>query len=119
MKRILIIAITVLFSTSCYAEGLATLIAVGESQAAAEIEYRRETKSYNAVKKAIEKGRIKKGDTQKKIQALYGKPVIVVPGREYAEQWVYKPGHATFFNSAKIYLIFDSEGSLAGIRIKG
>ena len=119
MKRILIIAIIVFFSVSCYADGLSTLMAAGKSQDEAELELQRETKAYNSVKSAIEKGQIKKGDSQKKVQARYGDPVIIVPDKDYAEKWVYKPGHATFFDSAKIYLIFDSEGSLAGIKIKG
>ena len=119
MKRILIIAFIVLFSASCYAEGIGTLMAVGKSQDEAEAELKRETKAYKAVKNAIEKGKIKKGDTQKNIQARYGDPVIIVSDKDYAEKWVYKPGNATFFDSAKIYLIFNSEGNLAGIRIKG
>jgi len=101
----------------CFADGLSTLIDVGKSQQAMNKELDKETKSFEAVKRAIETGSIKKGDSGTSIRKKYGEPVVVLADKAYAEKWIYKPGDASFFGGVKICLFFDGEGKLRGIKI--
>ena len=118
IKHKLIIIFIVLLSTSrAYGGELSTLIAIGESQESMQKALDKETKVYNSIKRALEKGKIKKGDSGDKIRKRYGEPVVILADKNYAEKWVYKPGYADWFNGVKIYLFFNDEKELAGIRM--
>jgi len=115
--NLLFVILTLLsITTSIYAEGLSTLANVGKSQDAMQRALNKETKSFEKIKKAIEKGTIKKGDRKDTIRKHYGEPVVILPDKQYAEKWVYKPGYASWFNGIKIYLFFDSNNELEGIK---
>ena len=114
---VILVYVCCVFSFSAFAGPLFELMAVGESQKAMEKELAKETKAYKAVKRAIEKGRIKKGESVDEIRRKYGAPVITLSDRQYAEKWVYKPGYASFFDGIKIYLFFDEDKTLKGVKI--
>lgn len=105
------------FALISHAEGLDGLIQAGESQARIQKALDEETRTFESIKNAVETGEIKKGLSQKFILKRYGAPVITLPDKKYQEKWVYKPGYATWFDGVKIYLFFDSEENLQGIRI--
>lgn len=115
----IIIAVFMLFSAAlpAYAGGgLGALIEVGKNQAAMQKALDKETKAYEAVKKGMEKGKIKKGDSGDLIRKRYGEPVIALSDKIYAEKWLYKPGWASHFDGIKIYLFFDSDKKLCAIK---
>ena len=121
-KKIAIICVTLVFvccafSSSASAGPLFELMAVGESQKEMEKELAKETKAYKAIKKAIERGRIKKGESADEIIKMYGAPVVTLSDDQYAEKWVYKPGYASYFDGVKIYLFFDDDETLKGIKV--
>ncbi|MBL7157869.1 MAG: hypothetical protein ISS92_06925 [Candidatus Omnitrophica bacterium] len=114
---VIFVYVCCVFSFSASAGPLFELMAVGESQKAMEKELAKETKAYKTIKKAIEKGLIKKGESADEIRRRYGAPVITLSDEQYAEKWVYKPGYASYFDGIKIYLFFDSDKTLKGIRV--
>ena len=105
------------FSSSASAGPLFRLMAVGESQKKMEKELEKETKAYKAIKKAIERGNIKKGESADKIRRRYGAPVVTLSDEQYAEKWVYKPGYLSYFDGVKIYLFFGEDKTLKGVRV--
>jgi len=111
-----IISILLIISINAYAEGLSTLAKVGKSQDAMARALNEETKQFKDLKDAIERGAIKKGESQEEIKARYGEPVIAIAGKDNTEKWVYKPGYATWFDGIKIYLFFDSDKKLHEIK---
>jgi hypothetical protein len=107
------------FIPLCLAEGLDSLIEVGKAQTDIQKSYSEETAAYNAVKQALAKGEIRKGQTNSDILSRYGQPVVMV--KEYGterDKWVYKPAKSTFFEGAKIALLFDKNGILEDINIQ-
>ena len=100
-----------------YAKGLSTLIEVGKSQAAMEKELKKETKTFQAIKNAVESGGIKKGQSQKFIEKKYGEPVIILKEKGGVEKWLYKPGNVSHFGGIKIYLFFNTDKKLTGIKM--
>ena len=121
MRAKLVVYTLILFlsltSSSVYADGLGTLIQVGKSQDAMERALRQETKVYEAVKKGVETGTIDKGETQDAIRKNYGDPVVVLSEKNNTEKWVYKPGYTSHFDGIKIYLFFDEDKKLIGIKM--
>ena len=104
-----------------YADGLDTLIEVGRGQAEIQRAYYEETRQYEGVKRAIDRGDIKKGQTKKEIRGEYGGPVVefydIITKRD---EWIYKPAKSDFFGSGiKACLYFDKEGLLDEIAITG
>ncbi len=117
MKKTILV-IVMLFAASCvFAEGLDTLIEVGESQKAIAKEQEQETKSFEAVKRAIESGKIKEGQPKGSIRDGYGEPVIVTREAGNREKWVYMPAASTFFKGVKVYLFFDESDRLTEIKV--
>ena len=116
-KKLIITILFLLSATTSYANGLSALIGIGKSQAAMQETLKKETKAFEAIKKAIETGAIKKGAPQDSIRSRYGKPVVIISKEGKPEKWVYKPGYATHFGGVKIYLFFDEAKKLTGIQI--
>ncbi|MFH1594577.1 MAG: hypothetical protein ABID09_07780 [Candidatus Omnitrophota bacterium] len=116
-KTLAVYLFALLFTHTCFAEGLSTLIEVGKSQDGMEMQLNDETKTFDAVKEAIEKGAITKGLTQESILNNYGKPVVVLAEDGNREKWIYKPGWASHFEGVKIYLFFDPQKKLDGIKM--
>ena len=120
MKKLVVGLLVLLFSAYGFAEGLDTLIEVGKAQGLIERQTKEETKNFEGVKKAIEGGSLKKGETKDSVLKRYGEPVI-----EYKdagtkkETWVYKRADASFFGGEKIYLVFDDNGALEETKIAG
>ena len=101
----------------CYA-GLGELRQLAASQTDAQRTYADETRAFERVKEAIDKGAIKKGQSKKDIESRYGDPVVSVP--EYGtgrEKWIYKPAKSSFFEGVKAYLYFDKDNNLDEIKI--
>ena len=120
MKKYLIYLVAaglIFVAYKSFAEGLSTLAEVGRSQGYMQKELKDETRNFKKVKKAVEKGYIKKGDSQKDIARKYGEPVIKIKDRDYPEEWIYKPSYVDWFKGVKIYLFFDENKTLAGIKM--
>ena len=94
--------------------GLSSLIQLGKDRAAMEKEYSSETKSYDALKKAVDRGDLKEGMAAKDVRRKFGEPVVEFSDKKTdTAKWVYKPGTENFLDGAdKIYLIFDANNSL-------
>ena len=102
--------IFLLAASNCRAEGLGTLIELGRSQAEMHKQYTRETKAFEAVKKAIEARALKNGMDKASVLAKYGKPVVKVDDPdEKREDWIYKPADSSFFKGMRATLVFSSE----------
>lgn len=114
---IIMLSMISLSSRTSHAEGLSTLIEMGKSQKEMEKTANKETKRFQAVKKAVNNAKIKKGQSQDSIRKKFGEPVIIIAGKNSQEKWVYKPGYATFFDKNKIYLSFDADKKLSGIKV--
>jgi len=98
---------------SARAEGLGTLIEVGRAQADIQAAYEEETRAFERVSNAVERGAIKKGDLRDDILKKYGKPVVKLDNKENGrEKWVYKPAKSTFFKGIRISIFFNSGGAV-------
>jgi hypothetical protein len=95
------------------AEGLGALIEVGKAQAEIQRAYDEETKAFERVRDAIERGAIKKGDDKKDILREYGEPVVILKdNKNNREKWVYKPASSSFFKGVRINIFFGSDGAV-------
>ena len=115
MQKIITISCIILLSSAfnCCAEGLGTLIELGKSQAEMQKQYARETKAFEAVKRAIETGMVKKGMDKASVLAKYGEPVVVVDDLDgKRKDWIYKPAESSFFKGIRATLFFTAEGVL-------
>ena len=115
MQKIITISCIILLSSAfnCCAEGLGTLIELGKSQAEMQKQYARETKAFEAVKRAIEAGMVKKGMNKAMVLAKYGEPVVMVDDLDgKREDWIYKPAESSFFKGIRATLFFTAEGVL-------
>ena len=115
MQKIIMASCIILLSSAlnCRAEGLGTLIELGKSQAEMQKQYARETKAFEAVKKAIESGAVKKGMDKASILAKYSEPVVTVNDPDgQREDWIYKPAESSFFKGVRATLCFTAEGVL-------
>jgi len=105
------------FPAVCRADGLGTLMQVGKSMDEIQRVYDKETAVYDRVKKAIDKGEIKKGLCQAAV-LKYGEPVAVVTDAVKNRQiWVYGPGTTDLLKKPKIRLSFDEDGALDEIKV--
>jgi hypothetical protein len=114
---IVFIAFTPWLSLS-HADGIGSLAEVGKSMDAAKKELDQETVRFNAVKNAVESGTLKKGISKQAILGQYGEPVVM--NKDFAtnrERWVYKPASSSFFEGERIYLFFDTGGTLNEIKL--
>ena len=76
-------------------------------------EYKRETKAYNKVKKAIEGNALELSVNSQEIKKKFGVPTIILDKEpDGLIKWVYKPGLEPFTDSGKAYLIFDKSNRL-------
>jgi len=120
-KKIPVLAMAFLFMGPLFAcaEGLDSLIEVAKSQGEIKKEYEGETRTYESVKRAIEKGAIVKGMSKKSVSDKYGAPVVTVG--EYGTdrgKWIYKPASSDFFKGPKISLFFTKDGILDEISVE-
>ena len=121
MQKIVSIACVILLlaAYNCSAEGLGTLIELGRSQAEMQKQFAQETKAFEAVKKAIETGMIKKGMDKASILAKYGEPIVVVDDMDgKRKDWIYKPAESSFFKGIRATLFFTAEGVLDEAKIE-
>ena len=120
MKKIVFMAAILICAIAARsgAEGLQSLIAVGQSMTEAKKALAAEDGSFAGVKRALDSGALVKGQSKSAIRAQYGDPVVAntdfVTGRE---RWVYKSVSASFFKGPRVYLLFDAQGILDEIKI--
>jgi hypothetical protein len=115
MQKIMVAFCVILLASAfdCRAEGLGTLIELGRSQAEMKKQYDQETKAFEAVKKAIEAGAIKKGMDKASVIAKYGEPVVIVDDLDgKRKDWIYKPAESSFFKGIRATLFFTALGVL-------
>jgi len=92
---------------------LGELMEIARAQKDAQAAYVMETKTYERVKSAAEKGAIRKGQAKRDIKNRCGEPVVsITDSTTGREKWIYKPASSSFFSGAKIYLYFDKDGNL-------
>ena len=121
MQKIITISCVILLvsAVNLCAEGLGTLIELGKSQAEMHKQYARETKAFEAVKRAIEAGMIKKGMDKASVLAKYGEPVVIVDDPDgKREDWIYKPAESSFFKGIRATLFFTAEGVLDEAKVE-
>jgi hypothetical protein len=121
MQKIITVFCVILLASAfdCRAEGLGTLIELGRSQAEMKKQYDQETKAFEAVKKAIEAGIVKKGMDKASVIAKYGEPVVVVDDPDgKREDWIYKPAESSFFKGIRATLFFTALGTLDEAKIE-
>jgi len=107
-----------LLSSTAHAVGLGQLMEISRAQKDAQRAYVNETKAFERVKAAIDKGAIKKGDPKKSIGDRYGEPVVsIIDANTKREKWIYKPAKSSFFEGIKVYLYFDKADKLDEIKI--
>lgn len=95
---------------------ISTLLDVAKSQSEAHRQLKTETIHFSNLKTAIEEGRIKNGMSEKHIQRIVGKPMLI-QNEVGGERWVYKPAEATFFDKNKIYLYFNENKLLIKYKV--
>ena len=119
MKKILLaVFIVSLISSSAYCAGLGELMDIARAQKDAQATYTEETRAFERVKEAIDKGAIKKGQSKEEIKNRYGDPVVSIP--EYGtgrEKWIYKPAKSSFFAGLKAYIYFDKDNNVDETKI--
>ena len=94
------------------------LMEIARAQKDAQATYVGETKAFERVKAAIEKGAITKGQPKKEIGNRYGEPVVsIIDSSTKREKWIYKPAKSSFFEGIKICLYFDKDDKLDEIKI--
>ena len=104
--------------TEVYAIGLGELMSIARAQKDAQKAYSDETKAFEKVKSAVDKGSIKKGDPKKSIGDRYGEPVVsIIDSNTKREKWIYKPASSSFFAGVKVYLYFDKDDKLDEVKI--
>ena len=115
----LIATLVFMGSRNVCAEGLDALIEVGKNQVEIAKAYSDETKAYEGIKRAIERGEIVKGAIKKTILDKHGEPVVMVG--DYGtdrEKWIYKPSTSDFGKGPRISLFFAKDGILDEVLIE-
>ena len=98
--------------------GLGELRAIAAAQEDAQDTYKKETKAFERVRAAIDRGDIKNGITKKEFKSQYGEPVVnTVDSDTGREKWIYKPAKSSFFAGIKAYLYFDKNNKLDEIKV--
>jgi len=121
MRRIVVFSSIILLALvfDCRAEGLDVLMEVGRSQAEMQKQYARETKAFEAVKRAIEAGMIKNGMDKASVIAKYGEPVVKVDDPDgKRKDWIYKPAESSFFKGIRATLFFTAEEVLDEAKVE-
>jgi hypothetical protein len=121
MRKILLLApvFFMAYAAACRAEGLDVLIEVAKSQAEIKEQYEKETKNFEKVKKGIESGQIKKGQSKPDLIAKYGPPVVSIKDADGSrEDCIYKPETSSFFEGVRATLIFTPQGALDEARVE-
>ena len=115
MRKIAVFTLLLLLCASNARADLKTLLELGKNQDRIAKALKQETKNYNKVKGAIEKGGLKEGETADKIREKYGEPVIdVFDKKRNTVKWLYMPETSTHFEGEKLYLFMDKDDKLVG-----
>ncbi|MFH0839861.1 MAG: hypothetical protein V1883_02455 [Candidatus Omnitrophota bacterium] len=115
---LLISALILLYTTPTKAADMKKLMEVGASQAEIAKVLRQETKSYEAVKKAINSGRIREGMTADIIRKKYGGPIIETYDKKNdITKWLYMPASSDHFKGEKLYIHIDSDNKVKGWKL--
>jgi len=113
-----VIVSSFLLAANASAVGLGELMSIARAQKDAQRAYEEETKAFERVKAAIDKGAIKKGQAKKDIRSRYGEPVVNIRESDTGrDKWIYKPAKSSFFSGIKACLYFDKEDKLDEIKI--
>ena len=95
------------------------LIQAARSQSEIKSQYKEETRNFEKVKKAIESGAIKKGQSRADIQAGYGASVVSVKDLDgKREDCIYKPESSSFFKGIRATLIYTEQGILDEAKVE-
>jgi len=116
VKKYIIVVLGLCIMFCGCSKQISTLLDVAKSQSQAQRELNAETKHFNNLKKAIEEDRIKTGMSERHIQRIIGKAMLVQNEND-GQRWVYKPAEATFFDNNKIYLYFDKNKLLTKYKV--
>ena len=93
--------------------GLGALLKLSKDRSKMVREYKKETHSFNRMKKALEKGDIKPGEDARNVKRVIGDPTLEIKENDGIHtRWVYKPSDTSYFEGNKVYLLFDQEDKL-------
>ena len=113
-----VLMLSILLSSGVCFAGMGELMDIARAQDDAQNTYVKETKAFERVKADIGKGLVKKGQSKKEIESLYGEPVVNTAefgtGRK---KWIYKPASSSFFSGIKACLYFDIDNKLDEIKV--
>ncbi len=118
-RKALLIALLILpYAAPAEAADIKTLMEIGASQAEIAKSLQRETKSYDAIKKAINSGDIKEGMAANTIRGKYGDPVIEASDKDRdLAKWLYMPASSGHFSGEKLYIYMDSDNKVKDWKI--
>ncbi|MFH1338665.1 MAG: hypothetical protein ABIH40_02315 [Candidatus Omnitrophota bacterium] len=99
------------FSGCAKMSAVNTLIELSRNEKLKAREIKQETENFYNVKRYITEGKIQKGITKEAASGKFGEPAAIL-SRNGSQEWVYKPGRASWFEGEKIYLYFNEGGAL-------
>ncbi|MBU2102145.1 MAG: hypothetical protein ABH865_00780 [Candidatus Omnitrophota bacterium] len=86
---------------------IGALLDLGANEKLKRKTVREETESYEAIKKALLQGSLKKDMTHAEVLRRYGRPVLTYPERDGSTRLVYKATASDWIKGEKIYLFFE------------
>ena len=92
-------------------DAIHTLIGLGQNEKLKARAIKQETENFHKVKRYIIEGKIKKGITKEAASKKFGQPVVIL-SENSGQEWIYKPGQASWLEGEKIYLYFNESGML-------
>ena len=93
--------------------GISSLMTLSKDRGAMEADYKKETKNYEAVREAIDKGALTKGMSGDEVSKKYGDAIMILSEADGGKtRWVYKLAAVNYFSGSKVYLFFNSTGEL-------
>lgn len=118
-KKIFLLFLFVVFLSGCsvlrHKDQLLTLKRLGDDQAQQEKFLLLQEKKFKLLLSDIDKDRLRKGTTRKKVLSRYGEPIAFKEIKDdplLSEHMVYRHPEE-FFGSEKVYLFFDKDSNLA------
>ncbi len=115
-KNVLLLLVIVLLGSGCgsTAKDIGLLREMAKDEKEKENVLKQETEAYEKIREALDEGRVEPGWSEEQVRDAFGDPVIVNQENGMT-RYAYKPGNASWFEDRKVYLYFDSGGTLVKI----
>jgi hypothetical protein len=92
-------------------DAIHTLIGLGHNEKLKARAIKQETENFHNLKRYIIEEKIQKGITKEAASKKFGQPVVIL-SENRGQEWIYKPGQASWLGGEKIYLYFNESGTL-------